>query len=99
MIDPRDLEDIRNTLQGLSERRTISRIAKGVPDRDELSKCNTIVERLFRTFEVVRYPCHIVIVFSRKLQLYMLIALRMNSDNTRHQVNILFEQNSVSLYR
>ena len=93
MIDPRDLEDIRNTLQTPYEHRTID--SKGVPDREELSKCNTIIEQAFQRFEVIYYFCHIIIVFSHNMQFYPLVALWMNSDNTRHRVNML----SVSLYR
>jgi hypothetical protein len=85
-------------LQALSERRTISRIAKNVPDREELAKCNAIIEHMFRTFEVIQGSCPIIITFSHELQLYTLIALRMDSDNARHKVNMLFEHNSVSRY-
>jgi hypothetical protein len=51
---PRNLEDIRNTLQALSERRMILKMAKNVHDREELSKCNAILKQMFRTFQVIR---------------------------------------------
>jgi hypothetical protein len=89
------LEDIKNTLQTQSERHTISRVVRNVRDGEELLKCNAIIEQRFRTFQVMQSPCAIVIVFSRELQLYTLIALRMDSDNTRHKVDMLLEQNSV----
>jgi hypothetical protein len=47
---------------------------------------------------VIQCPCPIIITLSRELQLYTLVALRMDSNNTRHKVHMLFEQNSVSRY-
>jgi hypothetical protein len=82
-------------LQALSERRKTPRVANDVRYREALSKCNAIVEQIFRTFQVIQGPCPIIIVFSRESQLYTLIALRMDADKTRHKVDMLFEQNSV----
>ena len=48
----RDLEEIRNNLRSLSDSRVISEA--GEDDLEEISKCNSIIEQRYRTFQVTQ---------------------------------------------
>ena len=75
-----------------------SGVTKNVRGQEELLKCNAIIEERFRTFEVIQGPCLIIIFFRCKLQLYTLVAPRIDSDNTCHEADMSAEQNSVSYF-
>jgi len=75
-----------------------SGVAKNVRDQEELLKCNAIIEQSFRTFEVIQCPCPIIIFFWREVQLYTLVALRMDSDNTFHEADMSLVRNYVSYF-
>jgi hypothetical protein len=63
---PRDLEDIRDRLHALCERRANPGWGGEGRDQEELTKCNAIIEQKIQTFQVIPGLFPIVIVFSLK---------------------------------